>query len=318
MDTIRCVGRHSRAAYIVIRSGGTGVPGQADRRVAMDWDADLSTSTQSVHLSVSAASEVGNVRSINEDSFLAGPSVFLVADGMGGHAHGDRASAAAVGVFASRHARESWTNSAAVLTSISEANAAVRALTPSDAVDEAIAGTTLTGVALLEPAAGGGASWIAFNVGDSRIYSWRAGHLDQVTVDHSAVQELVDLGEITREEAELHPERNVVTRAMGVDDDPDADVWLIPAGGEQLFLLCSDGLTKELSDGRIAELLSDVVAADGVSSTARRLVDAAVVAGGHDNVTVVVVKADWTDVKESDSKSGTAMPAFLEETAPRK
>jgi serine/threonine protein phosphatase PrpC len=284
----------------------------------MEWDAVLSMETRSVHLSISAASDVGNVRPINEDSFLAGPSVFLVADGMGGHAHGDRASAAVVRVFAARHARETWTSSPTVLGSISEANAAVRALTPSDAVDDAVAGTTVTGIALLEPAAGGSAGWIAFNVGDSRIYSWQAGRLQQVTVDHSAVQELVDLGEITREEAEVHPERNVVTRAMGVDDEPDADVWLIPAGGQQLFVLCSDGLTKELSDARIAQLVSEVVPDGGASSTARRLVDAAVSAGGHDNVTVVVVKADWQDVTESDSASVTAMPAFLEETAPRK
>jgi serine/threonine protein phosphatase PrpC len=284
----------------------------------MEWDAVRSMAACSVHLSISAASDVGNVRAINEDSFLAGPSVFLVADGMGGHAHGDRASAEVVRVFEARHARETSTTSAAVLASISEANAAVRSLTPRDAVDDAIAGTTVTGIALLAPVAGGIASWIAFNVGDSRIYSWQAGQLEQVTVDHSAVQELVDLGEITREEAEVHPERNVVTRAMGVDDDPDADVWLIPAGGQQLFVLCSDGLTKELSDRQIAELLSETSVLDSTASTARRLVDAAVLAGGHDNVTVVVVRADWDGATPADSGSGTTMPAFLEETAPRK
>jgi PPM family protein phosphatase len=284
----------------------------------MDWESVLALGNASVRLDVSAASDVGNVRSINEDSFLAGPSVFLVADGMGGHAHGDRASAAVVQVFAARHADESWTSSAAVLDSISEANFAVRGLTPPDAHDEAIAGTTITGIALLEPQTGGGASWIAFNVGDSRIYSWRLGQLEQVTVDHSAVQELVDLGQITRAEAEVHPERNVVTRAMGVDDDPDADVWLIPAGGQQVFVLCSDGLTKELSDDQISQLLAEAEAGASATSVARRLVDAAVTAGGHDNVTVVVVKADWEDAGESDPATRTAMPAFLEETAPRK
>lgn len=284
----------------------------------MEWNSVLSLGASSVRLTVSAASDVGNVRSINEDSFLAGPSVFLVADGMGGHAHGDRASAAVARVFAARHARETWTSSGAVLTSIAEANSAVRALTPPDARDDAIAGTTVTGVALLEPVAGGSASWMAFNVGDSRIYSWRAGQLDQVTVDHSAVQELVDLGRITRAEAEVHPERNVVTRAMGVDDDPDADVWLIPAGGDQLFLLCSDGLTKELSDDRIAELLGETTGEVPTVSIAGRLVDAAVLAGGHDNVTVVVVQAEWSDARENQPDAASPMPAFLEETAPRK
>ena len=286
----------------------------------MELDSVLSLGNSVVRLTVSGASDVGNVRSINEDSFLAGPAVFLVADGMGGHAHGDLASAAVVRVFSVRHARESWTNSAAVLASISEANTAVRSLTPSDARDEAIAGTTLTGIALLDTQDGGSPSWIAFNVGDSRIYSWREGCLEQITVDHSAVQELVDLGKITREEAEVHPERNVVTRAIGVDDDPDADVWLLPAGGEQLFLLCSDGLSKELSDKRIADLLSEAVIADPVPSIASRLVDAAVAAGGRDNVTVVVVKAEWDVVNAGTSTptSVAGMPAFLEETAPRK
>jgi len=280
----------------------------------MEWNSVLALGAATVRLTVSAASDVGNVRPINEDSFLAGPSVFLVADGMGGHAHGDRASAAVARVFAARHERETTTNSPAVLASIAEANLAVRALTPSDAQDDAIAGTTVTGIALLEPPAGGSANWIAFNVGDSRIYSWHAGRLEQVTVDHSAVQELVDLGQITRAEAEVHPERNVVTRAMGVDDDPDADVWLIPAGGQQLFVLCSDGLTKELSDARIAQILSEST----TDPIATRLVDAAVAAGGHDNVTVVVVQAEWDDSVQNESAKPSLMPAFLEETAPRK
>jgi PPM family protein phosphatase len=284
----------------------------------MEWTSVLPLGSHSVRLRVSASSDVGNVRAVNEDSFLAGPGVFLVADGMGGHAHGDRASAEAVRIFTERHRGESATSSVAVLGSISAANSAVRGLTPGDAKESAIAGTTLTGIALLDPESGGGATWMAFNVGDSRTYLWQAGSLTQITVDHSAVQELVDRGEITRAQAETHPERNIVTRAMGVDDDPEADVWLIPAGGEQTFVLCSDGLTKELSDERIAAIIRTTAGSDGGDDIAARLVGAAVAMGGHDNVTVVVVEADWLDSPaDGTSVVDAAMPAYLEETAPR-
>ncbi len=284
----------------------------------MEWTSVLSLDTCSVRLRVSAASDVGNVRPVNEDSYLAGPAVFLVADGMGGHAHGDRASAEVVRVFTERHLGEVATTSLSVLESISAANAAVRSLTPAEATDNAIAGSTLTGVALLAPESGGGPTWMAFNVGDSRTYVWQAGILTQVTVDHSEVQELVDRGEITRAQADTHTKRNIVTRAMGVDDDPDADVWLIPAGGTQMFILCSDGLTKELPDGRITELIQMPSRAEGADSIARRLVDAGVAAGGHDNVTVVVIEAEWSGpFGKTVAAINSLMPAYLEETAPR-
>lgn len=284
----------------------------------MEWTSVLSLDKYSVCLRVSAASDVGNVRAVNEDSYLAGPAVFLVADGMGGHAHGDRASAEVVRVFTEGHRSDSTTTSLRVLESISAANAAVRGLTPTEATDSAIAGTTLTGIALLAPESGGGPTWMAFNVGDSRTYVWQAGSLTQVTVDHSAVQELVDRGEITRAQADTHPERNIVTRAMGVDDDADTDVWLIPAGGDQIFVLCSDGLTKELSDERIAELIQMPSRAGAADSIARRLVDAAVAVGGHDNVTVVVIEADWAEAAGGGAPAtDSLMPAYLEETAPR-
>jgi serine/threonine protein phosphatase PrpC len=262
----------------------------------------------------SAASDVGLVRSVNEDSFLDALPVFLVADGMGGHAHGDLASREVVRVFRARHAGEGVTTASRVLESIAQANTAVRQLTESSAENESIAGTTLTGVALIDGGAANPPSWMAFNVGDSRVYSWQADRLTQITVDHSAVQELVDQGNITRAEADAHPERNVVTRAMGVDDNAEPDVWLIPTGGKQLFLLCSDGLTKELSDDRIADLIRQRTPSEAI---AERLVAEALSAGGNDNVTAVVVEADWAGVLASDDRSGSAMPAFLEETAPR-
>jgi PPM family protein phosphatase len=288
------------------------------RGALMEWTEVVPLGDQTVHLRVGAASDVGNVRSVNEDSFLTAPSVFLVADGMGGHAHGDRASREVVRVFTQRHSGETSTTAASVIESIRSANDAVRELTPSDATDAAIAGTTVTGIALIAPAPSSPAAWMAFNVGDSRTYQWQANELIQVTVDHSAVQELVDSGEITAAEAEKHPERNVVTRALGVDDEAEADVWLIPSGGRQLFVMCSDGLTKELSDGRIAELVRDSQNAGRPSGLADRLVAAAVAAGGRDNVTVVVVDAEWSWASAATvPDSPSSMPAFLEETAPR-
>jgi PPM family protein phosphatase len=280
----------------------------------MEWTSVLSLGAGSVRLTVSAASDVGNVRAINEDSFLAGPAVFLVADGMGGHAHGDRASAEVVRIFTERQNGDSTASSSLVLNAIAAANMAVRGLTPASAEDVAIAGTTLTGIALIQPELPGPATWMAFNVGDSRTYAWSGDTLTQITVDHSAVQELGDLGRISRAEADIHPERNIVTRAMGVDDEPDADVWLIPAGGEQLFVMCSDGLTKELSDERIAELIRSCADPFAPNDLAARLVSAAIAAGGNDNVTVVAVGAIWAS---DDSGVAAPMPAFLEETAPR-
>jgi serine/threonine protein phosphatase PrpC len=281
----------------------------------MEHAALVSLGARSVRLSVSAASDVGQVRAINEDSFLAGPAVFVVADGMGGHAHGDRASAEAIRAIGTPDLQRGWTSAPAVLESITRANMAVRALSPEGLDGEEIAGTTLTGIALLGEEPDGSSNWMVFNVGDSRTYQWQGGELNQITVDHSAVQDLLDAGMISSEEAETHPERNVVTRAMGVDADPDADVWLIPAGGKQLFLLCSDGLTKELSGECIARVISDC--ADPFSSTelAATLVSEAVAAGGHDNVTVVTIGAVWA---LPDGNGASPIPAFLEETAPRR
>jgi serine/threonine protein phosphatase PrpC len=281
----------------------------------MEWDPPVVLDEYSLRLRVSAASDVGSVRAINEDGFLASSPVFLVADGMGGHAQGDRASSEVVRVFSERHAGESSTTSAALLETIATANRAVRALTDAVATDLAIAGTTLTGIALLD---GAPPSWMAFNVGDSRVYGWQAGRLEQITVDHSAVQELVDDGVITRDEADVHPERNVVTRAMGVDDDAEADVWLLPAGGRQLFLICSDGLTKEVTDAEIAGIIRDFEAEPDGGPLAPRLVAAAIAAGGKDNVTVVVVEAERTATAvDAGSSEPSRLPAFLEETVPR-
>jgi serine/threonine protein phosphatase PrpC len=179
--------------------------------------------------------------------------------------------------------------------------------------DEEFAGTTLAGVALVRDSDDARPHWMAFNVGDSRVYQWNDGTLTQLSVDHSAVQELVDDGLITPVEAAQHPDRNIVTRAIGVADDVDPDVWFLAAGGVQTFLICSDGLTKELDDDAICAVLTVV---DPVASHADRLVAAALAAGGGDNVTVVVVESEITNDTASLGAGG-AIPQRLEETLPR-
>jgi serine/threonine protein phosphatase PrpC len=245
-------------------------------------------------LRVATASHVGMVRTVNEDAMLAVPPLFAVADGMGGHAFGDRASALAIQTLQAWFDVDQPTDTAHVLAAIREANAAVRALTGSAGGDKVIAGTTLTGVALvvehpeIEP------QWMVFNLGDSRVYRWtgQAGGLEQISLDHSLVQELVDAGLIDETRAREHPERNVITRALGAADEAHAEAWLLPATQPQTFLICSDGLTKELDDARIAELLVPLDPREGLDAVVDRLLAAALAAGGADNVTIVLLKAE--------------------------
>ena len=154
-----------------------------------------------------ADSATGQVRRVNEDSYLALPPLYAVADGMGGHGAGDRASALAVEALAAR-ARVRPLSVEAVLAALDEANQAILRDGEADGM-----GTTITGLASLETV--GGSHLMVFNVGDSRVYRMVGGRLDQVTVDHSEVQELVLAGALTRDQARTHPRRNIVTRALG-------------------------------------------------------------------------------------------------------
>jgi serine/threonine protein phosphatase PrpC len=237
---------------------------------------------------VSARSDVGAVRHVNEDSLLAADPVFVVADGMGGHARGDAASRTAVETLAASVPSGTLPTPDEVIAAIDEANAAVRALSGADESGVAVAGTTLTGVVRVrDPESGDEPRWMVVNVGDSRVYQWDGHVLQQLSVDHSAVQEMLDAGLITAEQALVHPERNVITRALGAEDLVDTDVLILPIEGHQTFLICSDGLTKELTDEQIAGILTDVRG----DHAADALVEAAVEAGGHDNVTVVVLES---------------------------
>ncbi|MFK4728324.1 protein phosphatase 2C domain-containing protein [Agromyces mediolanus] len=261
----------------------------------------------------SASSDVGRVRQMNEDAYLAEAPVYLVADGMGGHAKGDAASRAVLETFRKHLEFGRASTPEQILDAIHSSNDAVRALSDDGELGTAVAGTTLAGVALVD--AGEGLRWMVFNVGDSRVYSWDGRRLRQVSVDHSAVQELVDAGIIRPADAEKHPERNVITRALGAEEAVEPDVWLLPTEGRQVFLICSDGLTKELDDHAIAEVLA--TGGGHAQGLAGELIDEALARGGRDNVTVVVVEAETGshDVDEETTRDRAPDP---EDTLPRK
>jgi serine/threonine protein phosphatase PrpC len=236
-----------------------------------------------IRFSHGAATSVGRVRRANEDSYLAEAPLFVVADGMGGHGAGDVASRIAIEEMAACvPLRPLFAE--AVLTALEHAN---RHIIESDEADRM--GTTATGLAGLETA--GGDHLMVFNIGDSRVYRLAGHRLEQLTVDHSEVQELVLAGVITREQARTHPRRNVVTRALGSESGLLPDHWLLPAITGDRYLICSDGLFSELPDDVILPLL----AAGGPQQAAEALVAAANQAGGHDNVTAVVVDIDADD-----------------------
>ena len=277
-----------------------------------------------VRFRFSGHTDRGAVRRINEDSFLMSAPLFVIADGMGGHAFGDRASQAAIAVFADALMDDAPASATAILQTVTRANAAVLELSTGS---DALSGTTLTGVAFVDLDSAGNYHWMAFNVGDSRSYSWDGRTLTQLSVDHSAVQELIDSGVLSKAEAERHPQRNVITRALGADDTVDADIWLLPARARQTFLLCSDGLSKELSDDEIARIIvfhdaEQLRDTDNLPmSLAERLVNAAIAAGGSDNVTVVIVESELVGVGNQHSDDDTldrgALSGQLEDTRPR-
>ncbi|PPF53571.1 serine/threonine-protein phosphatase [Clavibacter michiganensis] len=255
-----------------------------------------------IRVTWAARTDVGSVRAVNEDGLLADPPVWLVADGMGGHAFGDRASATLVETFGGLSGDAPVTRDL-IVEAVDASNEAIGDLITGDDPPGTVAGTTLAGVALVR-SDNDEALWMVFNVGDSRVYAWSHGRLEQVTIDHSAVQELVDRGRMTRAEAERSPVRNLITRAVGSHDEVAADEWLLPVAEHQVFLICSDGLTKELDD-RSIEAVLQLAREDGggVDRAADALVAQALASGGRDNVTVVVIEA------RSEVEDGTAAPA---------
>ncbi len=229
-----------------------------------------------------AATDRGTLRTLNEDSYVAFPPVFVVADGMGGHAAGNLASQIVAQEFTAL-AKCEIVSADQALAVVNRANEAILDVARND-LSCAGMGTTLTG--LISVVAAGVPHWLLINVGDSRVYKLSDGHLKQLTVDHSEVQELIDAGELTPEEALHYSRRNVVTRSVGTEPPPSADSWLFPPGEDERFILCSDGLTGELTDLEIEKL---AVSIDDPQLLAQNLVSKAVAAGGRDNITVIVV-----------------------------
>jgi PPM family protein phosphatase len=247
-----------------------------------------------------ATSHVGHVREHNEDAMLVTDRLYAVADGMGGHAAGEVASAIAIETLAELDGRDSL-RAEDVVTAVVTANERILEAVGQDRRRRGM-GTTLTGVALVagdDPGeAGGGAAdgdgerWLVFNVGDSRVYRVADGVLEQLTVDHSEVQELVDAGLITSDEASVHPARNIITRSLGMVTGVQPDVWRLEPTGDETYLVCSDGLTNEVDDDELAAIVGREA---DPQAAADRLCAAALEAGGRDNITVVVARATTVD-----------------------
>lgn len=238
-----------------------------------------------VELHHGAATDVGSVRDTNEDAFLVAPPVFVVADGMGGHEAGDVASRIVVEEFAALAERgyDATQGPAAVAGTLESAQRRIR----DHAGEHAGArspGTTVVAALLVDDE--GTPSWLLVNLGDSRIYAVMDGRLRRVSTDHSVVQELVDAGQITEAEAAEHPDRHVITRALGGPRLEPADQFLVAVDDVDRLLLCTDGITGLVDDATIAEVLAD---APDPRDAADRLVAEALRAGGDDNATAVVV-----------------------------
>jgi len=229
-----------------------------------------------------SATDTGVLRKTNQDAVLAEAPVFLVADGMGGHLGGEVASQMTVDLFRELLGRPT-VRVDDVKALVHEAHRAIRRRA---AFDPTVTGMGTTAVGLAMVTENGDDYWLAFNVGDSRIYRLQRGVLTQITVDHSYVQDLVAAGRIAPEEARTHPERNIVTRVLGVQESPVPDFWVFPPEPGERFLICSDGLSGELDDRTIADLLC--IAAEP-HEVARLLVETANHSGGRDNISVIVV-----------------------------
>jgi protein phosphatase len=247
--------------------------------------------------SYARTSDTGRKRRRNEDSYVVAPPLFAVADGMGGAQAGEVASKLAAAALEE-------TDPAALsgperLTSlIQEANRRVYERASADPATSGM-GTTMT-VALVERD-----GVTIGHVGDSRAYLYRERRLEQLTDDHSLVNELVKSGKLSREEAELHPQRSVITRAVGTDPDVDVDAFVVEAQEGDIFLLCSDGLTDMVDDGEIEETVERF--RDDLDRVTKSLVSAANRGGGEDNITVIAFAI------AGDGEDTAQMPAVAAE-----
>jgi serine/threonine protein phosphatase PrpC len=261
----------------------------------------------------------GRKRRHNEDAFVLDPPIFAVADGMGGAQAGEVAARIAAAAFREYHEADELEPPERMSAIIQEANRRIYERAQSDATASGM-GTTVT-AAIVE------SGRVAIgHVGDSRAYRLRDGRLEQLTQDHSLVGDLLRDGRLTPEEAEAHPQRSVITRALGTDTEVDVDTQTVDVAPGDVFLLCSDGLTTMVSDERILELLQS---SSSLEQAAKALVKAANRGGGEDNVTVVLFAVEEADaaLEETlvrgdgrgrdedleDTLTGLAVPAELQQ-----
>ncbi len=235
-----------------------------------------------------AGTDTGRQRRANEDSLLARAPLFVVADGMGGAQAGEVASRLAVESFQGG-LQDASEPEAALATLTREANSRIHELSHSHA-EQAGMGTTLTAVYV------GQRDVSIAHVGDSRAYRYRDGELLRLTDDHSLVDELLRQGRLTPEEAVEHPQRSVITRALGPEGDVEVDTRSYSARDGDVYLLCSDGLTTMLAEARLAELLG---AHETLREKGEALIAAANEAGGRDNITVVLLRVEELDAGAS-------------------
>ena len=241
-----------------------------------------------------AVSDPGRRRRRNEDSYVVRPPLFAVADGMGGAQAGELASRIAVEAMGEESGSSGEER---VATLIREANRRVFARSHEDAAASGM-GTTMTAALV-----GDDGTVTIGHVGDSRAYLLRSGRLEQLTEDHSLVAELVRSGRLSAEEAESHPQRSVITRALGTDRDVDVDVFTVRAEPGDLFLLCSDGLTTMVDDEEILSVVSE--GRGDLEATARDLVSRANRGGGEDNITVVFFELEESEPVGDDEDTLT-------------
>jgi serine/threonine protein phosphatase PrpC len=268
-------------------------------------------------LRAAGATDAGRVRRSNQDQVLITDTLYAVADGMGGHVAGEVASLTAVeglramfeATRANRDAARERDGGEGGLPTAEDLRQAVRgansAVYERSAASEELRGmgTTLTAVALVE--ADGEERLAVANVGDSRAYVFAQGELTQLTEDHSVPEELVRQGQLDPDEVENHPQRHILTRALGITPDIEVDLWeILPYTGDRL-LLCSDGLCRELTDDQIAAVLRRL---DGPTEVANELVSRARASGGADNISVVVI-----DVIDDDDRAKAASAALAGE-----
>jgi PPM family protein phosphatase len=227
--------------------------------------------------SYARASDTGKKRRRNEDSYVVAPPLFAVADGMGGAQAGEIASRLAAAALEETDPG-ALSGPEKVTSLIQEANRRVYARASADPSTSGM-GTTMT-VALVE-----GTEVAIGHVGDSRAYLVRDGSLEQLTEDHSLVNELLKSGKLSPQEAEMHPQRSVITRAVGTDPDVDVDAFIVSANEGDVFLLCSDGLTDMVRDDDILDTVERYH--DDLDRATKSLISAANRGGGEDNITVI-------------------------------